>query len=83
VWLIRAGSAGRVPGTPAEWLAFQNAEGTERRRLLEIPDNWETLSDDRLDLLRRIAEPVALRAQRHTLPGGIPIQPSPSDDVDD
>jgi hypothetical protein len=63
--------AASVPGTPAEWLAFQNEDGSERRRLLEIPEGWETLPDDRLDLVRRMAEPVKSWASRHTPPGGI------------
>ena len=60
-----------MPGTPSEWLAFQNEDGTERRRLLEIPEGWETLPDDRLDLVRRMAEPVRPWATRHTPPGGV------------
>jgi len=71
VWLVQSGMAAAVPGTPTEWLAFQNEDGTERRRLLEIPDGWETLPDDRLDLVRRMAEPVKSWASRHTPPGGI------------
>lgn len=82
VWLIRSGSVGRVPGTPTEWLAFQNEDGTERRRLLAVPPKWAELSDDRLELLRRVAEPVALLTQRHTLPGGISRQSAPENDAD-
>ena len=71
IWLVQSKGTAPVPGTPAEWLAFQNADGTERRRLLEIPAGWETLADDRLDLLRRIAEPVKGWTERHTPPGGL------------
>ncbi len=49
-----------VPGTPREWLAFQDAAGTQRRRLFEIPPDWSELPDDRLHLLCRMAEPVTL-----------------------
>jgi hypothetical protein len=66
VRLIRAESAGRVPGTPTEWLAFQSETGTERRRLLEIPARWAELSDERMDLLRRMAEPVTLFTSAHS-----------------
>jgi hypothetical protein len=71
VWLVRSGSVGAVPGTPAEWLAFQNEDGTERRRLLEVPAGWAALADERLDLLRRVAEPVKLWSQRHSPPIGV------------
>lgn len=70
-WLVQSGSVAAVPGTPAEWLAFQNDDGTERRRLLEIPQGWEDLSDERLDLVRRMADPVKGWATRHTPPGGV------------
>jgi hypothetical protein len=70
-WLVQSSGVVAVPGTPTEWLAFQNEDGTERRRLLEIPDGWELLPDERLDLVRRIAEPVKQWASRHTPPGGI------------
>lgn len=33
-------------------------------RLIEMPPNWEQLADDRLDLLRRMAEPVKSWARR-------------------
>ena len=71
VWHVRAGSTVNVPGTPLEWLAFQSEDGNERRRLLEIPPNWTEASDQRLDLLRRMADPVTLFAQRHSPPEGI------------
>jgi hypothetical protein len=61
-----------VPGTPSVWLAFQNEDGTERRRLLEVPDDWEQLSDQLLDLLRRIAEPV-VSWRRPSPPGGVDV----------
>ena len=73
-WLVQSSGVTMVPGTPTEWLAFQSDDGLERRRLLEVPDGWETLSDDRLDLVRRMAEPVKRWAGRHTPPGGIDQQ---------
>jgi hypothetical protein len=71
VWLVQSTGIGGVPGAPSEWLAFQNDDGTERRRLAEIPDGWDALPEERLDLLRRIAEPVKGWAARHTPPGGV------------
>jgi hypothetical protein len=43
------------------WLCFERAAGGERRRLAmtQAPDGWEALPDERLDLLRRVATPVA------------------------
>jgi hypothetical protein len=57
------------------WLAFQNEQGTERRRLLEFPDEWIQLSDRLLDLLRRMAEPV-VSWQRPSPPDGVEQQRS-------
>lgn len=72
-WTIwRVQSTLGLLGTPDEWLAFQNADGTERRRLIEMPPNWEQLADDRLDLLRRMAEPVKSWAPLSP-PDGVPV----------
>jgi hypothetical protein len=71
VWLVRAGSAGTMLGMPAEWLTFQNDSDTERRRLLDIPADWETISDARLDVLRRCAEPVTLYSHRFSPADGM------------
>src|SRR3954469_22240177 len=71
VWLVRSGSAGRVPGTPDAWLAFQNESGSERCRLLDIPDNWAELPDERLDLLRRSCVAAPRSTGRFSPPGGL------------
>lgn len=73
-WQVRAETSTNIPGTPTEWLAFQNGDGTERRRLLEVPKGWDQLPDERLDLLRRMAEPVTLLSSRHSPPGGVETQ---------
>jgi hypothetical protein len=70
-WLARSGAAGAWLGAPGEWLVFQNGDDTERRRLMEIPANWEMLPENRLDLLRRMATPVVLYAHRHSPATGI------------
>lgn len=70
-WQVRADTSSTIPGTPSEWLAFQNADGSERRRLLDVPQGWDQFPDDRLDLLRRMAEPVTLLTSRHSPPGGV------------
>lgn len=72
VWRVETGAVPVVPGTPSVWLAFQNEDGTERRRLLEVPGDWEQLSDQLLDLLRRMAEPV-VSWRRPSPPGGVDI----------
>jgi hypothetical protein len=70
VWRVETGTLPVVPGTPSVWLAFQNEDGTERRRLLEVPEGWDQLSDQLLDLLRRMAEPVG-SWRRPSPPGGV------------
>jgi hypothetical protein len=70
-WIVSAGNVGSIPGTPLEWLAFQNEDGTERRRLFSIPAEWDNLPEERLDLLRRMAEPVKLLTPRHSPPEGV------------
>jgi hypothetical protein len=64
VWSIRNGSAGVAAGAPAEWLAFQNEDCSERRRLFDVPVGWADFSEARLDLLRHVAEPVTLLVPR-------------------
>ncbi len=45
-----------IPGLLGGWLCFESA--TEKRRLLPIPSNWKTVSEDQLRLLCRVATPV-------------------------
>lgn len=40
------------------WLVFEREDGTERRRLNQVPDDWTSLSPERLTLLCRVAVPV-------------------------
>jgi hypothetical protein len=55
------------------WLCFERVDGTDRRRLsmTHAPSEWETLSDDRLDLLRRQAEPATRRPSSLTSESGV------------
>lgn len=71
VWRTYAEPSALLPNAPREWLTFQSEEGTERRRLMQIPASWFALSDARLDLLRRVADPVTTFTARHSPPGGI------------
>jgi hypothetical protein len=52
------------------WLCFERMDGSDRRRLsmTRVPDEWDLLGDDRLEALRRTAEPAM---RRSTPPGGI------------
>lgn len=46
------------------WLCFERVNGTDRCRLAmpRVPPAWDALPDDRLDMLRRLAEPATRRA---------------------
>jgi hypothetical protein len=44
------------PGLEGGWLAFES--GSERRRLVPIPEGWDTCSDAELEELCRQARPV-------------------------
>lgn len=72
VWLVRPTQSAKPKlGIPSEWLAFQNDDESERRRLRELPAHWDDLSDERLDLLRRMAEVVTRPTGGHTAPGTV------------
>jgi hypothetical protein len=70
VWRIESTTSRDVAGMPRAWLLFQDEEGTERRRLVDFPAAWETLSDERLEQLCRIATP-ARGWSRPSPPGGV------------
>lgn len=40
------------------WLVFERADGTERRRFNQVPDDWASLPGERLALLCQLAVPV-------------------------
>lgn len=50
------------------WLCFERTDGSERRRLsmTKVPLEWEDLSDERLDMLRRMGEPATRRSVTET-----------------
>jgi hypothetical protein len=53
----------QLPGTyPQGWLCFES--GAEKRRLSPIPDDWQTLSDEQLELLFERAETAGRRRGR-------------------
>lgn len=59
MWSVEPTASGRAVGAPLRdgWLCFQRADGGERLRLArsDAPPGWETLPDEKLDLLRRVA----------------------------
>ena len=76
VWLVQpARQVGPLAGIPTAWLAFQNAAESERRRLRDFPLDWTDLGDERLELLRRVAEAVNRPSGNHPI-----IEPRKSDD---
>jgi hypothetical protein len=68
VWETRPRSPQRLTGLAREWaegwLTFQSS--SERRRLAPVPAGWEGLSPERLDLLRRLAQPATREAGTDT-----------------
>src|SRR5215212_7124239 len=40
------------------WLCFESLSTGERRRLAPVPENWETLPTERLELMCRVASPA-------------------------
>src|SRR6478672_10686238 len=40
------------------WLVFEREDGTDRRRLSQVPDDWTALPRERLALLCAVAGPV-------------------------
>lgn len=59
-WNVQAPAADHIIADALRggWLCFQRQDGGERFRLSirDVPPAWEQLGDDRLDLLRRVAE---------------------------
>lgn len=69
VWKTRPRLAEILSILPADWkngwLTFES-EG-ETRRLAPVPPGWEEFSPTRLELLRRMAEPMRRSASTETL----------------
>lgn len=60
-WLVRpiSGDAAALPGRFRDgWICFERTDRSSRYRMPvdQLPPAWEMLPDDRLDLLRRVAE---------------------------
>jgi hypothetical protein len=67
------------------WLCFERIDLGERCRLTlsEVPAGWDSLSDERLDLLRRVATAVTVASAEpevgRPVTGKIPIENSARD----
>lgn len=62
------------------WLVFEREDGSERRRLAQVPDDWLDLSAEHLTRLCRLAvraSPSKLESEATTL--RMPIVPRPDD----
>ena len=57
------------------WLVFEQEDGTERRRLNQVPDDWTSMSPARLAQLCEIAVPVV--AQKTPTSGQQPVWARP------
>jgi len=57
------------------WLVFEREDGTERRRLNQVPDDWTSLPRERLSLLCQVAVPVV--APKNTPSGTQPVMARP------
>ena len=58
VWKVETPSAQAHlmdAGFRAGWLVFEREDERERRRLADVPEDWESLPPHRLDALRQIA----------------------------
>ena len=61
---------GCQPAFAKGWLTFEHEPSGERRRLAPVPDDWETVSVERLLLMSRVAEPVKVGTP-NTAPRGM------------
>jgi hypothetical protein len=69
VWHTRPKLADVLTILPPEWkegwLTFES--DVEKRRLAPVPEKWESLSSERLELLSRMAKPAAPPSGNHAL----------------
>lgn len=50
------------------WLVFEREDGTDRRRLSQVPEDWASLAPERLAHLCSLATPVPVGRTRQTAP---------------
>jgi hypothetical protein len=82
VWKVQptSSTAGLQERFQHGWLCFERVDGSARARLPldEAPDAWEQLADERLALLRRVAQ-VGSPPRGTTLPGARRVQEGDED----
>jgi hypothetical protein len=62
------------------WLVFEREDGSERRRLAQVPEDWAHLTPDHLSRLCQIATPAAPpRVDPGATTIRMPIIPRPED----
>lgn len=61
------------------WLVFEREDGSERRRLAQVPEDWSSLGPETLAKLCGLANPVV--AGRNTPTGAQAAWPRPQSDV--
>ena len=75
VWeTVPQDARGCLPAYARGWLTFERTGTGDRRRLAPIPDGWADVSEERLLLMCRVAEPVRGIA-RVTPAHGVPALP--------
>jgi hypothetical protein len=82
VWQVETPAASAHlmdPSYRSGWLVFEREDGTARRRLQQVPEDWSSLSPERLSQLCAAASPVV--AGRNTPTGPQFAWPRPEGDV--
>jgi len=59
------------------WLVFEREDGSDRRRLNRVPDDWSSLTPERLAQLCRVAVPVVAVKSPSTGPQPVWARPEP------
>jgi hypothetical protein len=67
------------PDFRSGWLVFEREDGSERRRLQQVPEDWPSLSPEQLEQLCAIANPAS--TGRSTPTGQQFAWPRPDRDV--
>ncbi|MEO6525100.1 MAG: hypothetical protein ABIP93_00580 [Gemmatimonadaceae bacterium] len=67
------------PDFRSGWLVFEREDGSERRRLAHVPEDWSSCSPQTLEKLCAVASPVV--AGRNTPTGSQPAWPRVQNDA--
>jgi hypothetical protein len=62
------------------WLVFEREDGSDRRRLAQVPEDWDHLAPGHLARLCKVAVPAPpVRAPSSATTMKMPITPRPTD----